>query len=511
MARQHHENFPVASFLLPARARRQIVALYRFARGADDLADDPAIPSEQRLKALECLDAALQGQTQEVPEWAESYLSLCRKGQCHAQDGRDLLYAFMSDQRHTRCASWQEMLDYCRYSAIPVGRSFLELCGEKEADAAALEALCICLQLVNHLQDIASDYIMLGRIYLPADWLLEAGVEAEQLGASGASMDLMRVIRRVLTQMEPLLAEAERLPASVRSRRIALELRWVLAVVRHLHRRLREEDPLAARVAPGWKGKLEALFSVVLPPARPRLRSNFFWPMQMTGGGQKAALMALHRFLRAVDNAADETMDSQAALMVWREECARIRCGEAVTKEGRELLPFIARYRLDVCQLEEVVAGCAMDAEGVMTLPDPQRFAQYCERVAVAPGRLVLTILGVGGAQAEALAQALGHAFQRTNMLRDRLEDAARGRHYVSPSELKEFTAVTERYYLQAAALLAEMPRCPLMTVRLMRDVYWRLFCRVTTGCRTIPFMHHLPVLPYLLWRQVRYGLGFRA
>lgn len=509
MARQHHENFPVASFLLPAQARGQIVALYRFARGADDMADDPATPPEQRLEGLMRLDAALQGQSQEVPAWAEPYLALCREGRCNAQDGRDLLYAFMSDQRQTRCASWQGMLEYCRYSATPVGRGFLALCGENKADGAALAALCTCLQLVNHLQDIGGDYRVLGRIYLPADWLAEAGVAPEHLAAPKASAELKQVIQRVLTQMEPLLAEAERLPDSVRSRRMALELRWVLAVVRRLHQRLGAEDPLAARVAPGWAGKLAALWSLVLPSAQVRPRSNFYWPMRMALGQQKSALMALHGFLRAVDNAADDVGGSKEALLAWREESARLGRGQALTPQGRALLPFIEKYHLDCGQLQEVVAGCLMDAEGVMAHPTPDQLTLYCERVAVVPGRLVLAILGAKGAQANALAHALGQAFQRTNMLRDRAEDAASGRQYVNPTELREFTQATEQYYAQAAMLLSEMPRFSLITVRLMRDVYWRLFCRVS-GCHD-PHHLRLPTLPYLLWRRARYGMGCRT
>lgn len=509
MARQHHENFPVASFLLPAQARRQIVALYRFARGADDMADDPATPPEERLEGLKRLDAALQGQVQAVPAWAKPYLALCREGLCEAQDGRDLLYAFMSDQHQTRCASWQEMLEYCRYSAIPVGRSFLALCGEEKADSAALAALCTCLQIINHLQDIGGDYRILGRIYLPADWLAEAGVAPEHLAASTASAELKHVIQRVLMQMEPLLAEAERLPDSVRSRRMAVELRWVLAVVRRLHQRLGEEDPLAARVVPGWAGKIAALWSAVLPSMRTRPRSNFYWPMRMALGNQKSALMALHGFLRAVDNAADDAGGSKEALFAWREECARLGRGEALTPQGRALLPFIEKYHLDCGQLQEVVAGCLMDAEGVMAHPTSDQLTRYCECVAVAPGHLVLAILGAKGAPAEALAHALGQAFQRTNMLRDCAQDAASGRQYVNPTQLREFTLVTEQYYAQAATLLSEMPRCSLITVRLMRDVYWRLFCRVSG--RGKPYSLRLPTLPYLLWRRARYGLGCRT
>lgn len=481
MSRCRQENFPVASLLLPRDARRGVAALYAFARGADDVADDPALPPQKREAALRRVDRALRGESPNAPAWAVAYLTLCREGACDTRDGCDLLAAFIADQTVTRCNSWEAMLEYCRYSALPVGRSFLALCGEDGADQDALFALCACLQIVNHLQDIRGDYRDLGRVYLPGDWLREAGVAEEELGEDRCSNGLRRVIDRVLGAMHPLLERAHELPRSLRSRRLRAELRWVLAVLRGLHRRLGCEDPLARRVAPGKRGKLYAFFLAWTPSP---YRSSFYWPMRLTGGHKRRALLALHGFLRAVDHAADASRAPASSLAAWERECAALRAGWADTKEGRALLPHIARFRLRIEDLEAVVQGCRMDAQGAMRRPDAQTVATYCERVACAPGRLILTILGQRGAQAEALAFSLGQALQRTNILRDEVEDTARGRRYFPPAMRDDFIRQTENYYREAEALLAHLRRRDLLPVLLMRRVYWRMFRRLRQRLR---------------------------
>lgn len=476
MTRHRRENFPVASCLLPQKARSGVLALYAFARGADDLADDPALPPAQRETTLRDVDNALrENRPQDAPPWARHFMA-----RCDDRDGRDLLSAFIADQTVTRCENWEAMLEYCRFSALPVGRSFLALCEETQADAEALFALCACLQIVNHLQDIGGDYQDLGRIYLPGDWLREAGVAEEELGATGCSEGLRRVIDRVLLAMRPLLERAHELPRSIRSPRLRAELRWVLAVLRLLHRRLGREDPLARRIAPGKAGKLRALLLAALPLP---YRSNFYWPMRIAGGDKRRALQALHGFLHAVDSSADTPGANGAALAAWERECLALRTGEAHTREGRNLLPHIRRFRLRIEDLEAVVQGCRMDVDGTMHRPSPSVLTAYCERVACAPGRLILAVFGQRGEAAEALAFSLGQALQRTNMLRDEAEDAARGRHYFERTARQEFIRQTEAYYRDAEALLARMRRRDLLSVRLMRRAYWRIFCRVRRQC----------------------------
>lgn len=211
--------------------------------------------------------------------------------------------------------------------------------------------------------------------------------------------------------------------------------------------------------------------------------SSFYWPMRLAAGKEeRAALFALHGFLQAVDDAADGADAGEGALARWQRECVLLRGGEASTAEGKALLPFIHRFGLDVAWLEAVVGGCMMDVSGGMRMPSEEELTLYCERVAVMPGVLVLAILGHRGEAAEALAQALGQALQRTNMLRDAGEDAAIGRVYFPPQAREEFIVATEAYYQQAAQALARLPAQNLLPVVLMRDVYWRVFCRVRNG-----------------------------
>ena len=145
-----------------------------------------------------------------------------------------------------------------------------------------------------------------------------------------------------------------------------------------------------------------------------------------------------------------------------------------------------------------------MDVGGHMNRPDAERLALYCERVAVAPGRLVLAILGQQGEDAEAVAHALGQALQRTNILRDEKEDAAQQRRYFAPAERAAFAHATEAYFRQADSALRNMPRREVVPVYLMRDVYWRLFCRVRDSSTVAS---QSAMLPWLMMRSLRYRL----
>ncbi len=180
----HYENFPVASILMPRRLRRPIEAIYRFARGADDIADEGDASDEQRLEALAEYNHELyrieQGQTPIDPAFQELALVI-EKWHLPLQLFRDLLDAFAQDVVQKRYADYPELLDYCRRSANPVGRLLLYL-----VDRASTENLyrsdCICstLQLINFWQDIAIDWNK-NRVYLPQTDLDSFGIRENQI------------------------------------------------------------------------------------------------------------------------------------------------------------------------------------------------------------------------------------------------------------------------------------------------------------------------------------------
>jgi phytoene synthase len=165
----HYENFPVASLLLPARLRAPIEVIYRFARTADDLADEGDDPPAERLAKLE----AQRGEIERI----------AREHDLPRAPFADLLHAFSQDVVKTRYASYAELLDYCRRSANPVGRLLLHLFKRtSETQLRQSDAVCSALQLINFWQDVALDYAK-GRVYLPQEDLARHGVDEAQIAA----------------------------------------------------------------------------------------------------------------------------------------------------------------------------------------------------------------------------------------------------------------------------------------------------------------------------------------
>ena len=172
LIRANTENFPVGSFLIPPDCRPHVHAFYLFARKADDIADSPTIPAAEKVARLQAASDALGKDEAALPDWAVPYhRSLIETG-CPAQNGRDLLSAFIQDATKLRYADWDDLMDYCQRSAASVGRVMMDIHGEsRHADIEGSDALCNALQVLNHLQDCGEDYLALDRVYVPEPWL----------------------------------------------------------------------------------------------------------------------------------------------------------------------------------------------------------------------------------------------------------------------------------------------------------------------------------------------------
>ena len=244
------ENFPVGSFLIRPDLRRHVHAFYAFARNADDIADHPRLAPEEKIARLDAMEEVLLGRLGDgaAPTAARLRASLAETGVTPRHAG-DLLHAFRQDATKRRYASWEELHDYCAFSAMPVGRHVLDLHGESEAAYAPSDALCVILQVLNHLQDCAGDLAALDRCYLPADLLAEHGAGIADLTAPHASPGLRRVFVALLGRVAALMPLAARLPGVVRGRRLRLETAVIVGLARRLAARLGTEDPLAKRVA----------------------------------------------------------------------------------------------------------------------------------------------------------------------------------------------------------------------------------------------------------------------
>jgi hydroxysqualene synthase len=244
--RHNDENFPVASFILHPRHRAPIMAFYRFARAADDVADNPDAPADRKLALLARMQAGLEGQDGVSPEGEGLRRALAADGLTH-QHGLDLLEAFRRDVTKTRYASWDELMDYCRYSAMPVGRFVLDVHGESRSTWPANDALCAALQVINHLQDCGEDYREIDRVYVPGDELAAAGLDVTALGAPCASPALQRVISDLARRTWSLLETSRPFAGQIVDARLALEVRVIQTLAESLTRRLIHRDPLSER------------------------------------------------------------------------------------------------------------------------------------------------------------------------------------------------------------------------------------------------------------------------
>jgi farnesyl-diphosphate farnesyltransferase len=243
------ENFPVGSFLIRRDLRVHVHAFYRFARNADDIADNPALTADDKTARLDRMAAILDGASgEDSPAAAAMRESLIETGMT-AQHCHDVLHAFRLDAVKLRYRDWDDLMGYCRYSASPVGRQLLDLHGESRAAWPASDALCSALQVLNHLQDCADDHRRLDRVYLPLEDLAAEGTGVEALTASAASPGLRAVLDGLLDRTAELVDQACGLPPLVNSRGLRWESAVIVALAERLLRRLRHGDPVVTRVA----------------------------------------------------------------------------------------------------------------------------------------------------------------------------------------------------------------------------------------------------------------------
>ena len=242
------ENFPVGSRLIRRALRPHVHAYYLFARNADDIADSATLAPAEKIARLDRMEAVLLGQAADGSDSAARLrLSLAETG-VTPRHATDLLIAFRQDALKSRYASWAELYDYCRFSAMPVGRYLLDLHGERAGTHPGSDALCTSLQVLNHLQDCAADLRAMDRCYLPQDVMARHGVEMAALHAGQASAGLRAVLDDLLDECAALNDVAGSLAPRCRSRGMRLEAATIVGLARRLTARLRREDPLATRV-----------------------------------------------------------------------------------------------------------------------------------------------------------------------------------------------------------------------------------------------------------------------
>jgi len=274
LAESHYENFHVATWFLPKALRPHFHAIYAYCRVSDDLGDEVG-STEQALALLELwgreLDACYEGHARHPVFVALS--ETIRVCSIPKEPFADLLTAFRQDQVVTRYASMSELLDYCRYSANPVGRLVLYACGEASEEKFVLsDATCSALQLANFWQDVREDFER-GRVYLPQDDMQQFGVSDATIAAGVATAEFRALLRHEVDYARSLFLEGLPLIAMV-NRDLALDLdlfsRGGLEILRAIERR--DFDVLSARPAISKRTKISLALRALSGKALPFLR-----------------------------------------------------------------------------------------------------------------------------------------------------------------------------------------------------------------------------------------------
>ncbi|OGA25318.1 MAG: squalene synthase HpnC [Betaproteobacteria bacterium RIFCSPLOWO2_02_FULL_67_26] len=227
MGVNHYENFPVASLLLPPRFRHPVAQIYRFAREADDFADEGNDPAAQRIAALDRyraeLDRIERGEGPRLPLF-EELDGIVREHQLPLALFRDLLDAFTQDVTKGRYANYGEVLDYCRRSANPIGRLLLHLFDRASGDNPVWsDSICSALQLINFWQDVPIDYAK-NRIYLPQDEMATYGVTERHVAEQRCDGNWVALMRFQVERARALLQSGASLGTALPGR-IGLEIR----------------------------------------------------------------------------------------------------------------------------------------------------------------------------------------------------------------------------------------------------------------------------------------------
>ncbi len=495
----HYENFNVVSWLLPKALHQHFYNLYAYCRWADDLGDE--VPEAAR--ALELL------------AWWEHELDACYGAKpSHAvfvalretivakdipkQPFADLLKAFRQDQTVKRYPNWDAVLGYCLYSANPVGRLVLYLCGYRDEQRQRLsDATCTALQLANFWQDVSRD-LDIGRIYIPLDAAAAQGLTENDLIERHFDDRYVRLMKDLIGRTRELFAKGRPLANMVDGRlSVDLEMfsRGGLAVLdaikamgydtlhhrpavsklkqaallsRALVAHLGGGNPRSNEItsAPGVVGAQQAA-----PQLSPTVaesyeashsiarasRSNFYYAFFLLTKPKRDGLAALYAFMRLVDDVADEGADlaaKQRGLAKWRAALDSAITGQEQLFDGTavtvspvaalgaaaDILPALVdtmqRHKMPARYLHDLISGAEMDLT-VRTYPTFDRLREYCYRVAGTVG----------------LTCKLGLAFQLTNIIRDVHEDYKLGRVYLPEEDLQRYGVSPDDFARSEATL----------------------------------------------------------
>lgn len=250
IARQHYENFPVASFILPSNIRAAVAVVYIFARRADDIADEGNASDEQRLSQLTKMETELQQTVN--GQIAEDYLYIAlddviKKFKIPTQLLLDLISAFKQDVSKKRYQNFGELMHYCRRSANPVGRIMLHLFDQADEKNLALsDGICSALQLINFYQDLSQDYNELQRIYIPEDDMQKYNITEQHFADAVSDQPMQQLMQAQYERAEKLMQAGSWLGIRLRGR-AGFEIRLIIAAGFKVLQKLKQQQDVFSR------------------------------------------------------------------------------------------------------------------------------------------------------------------------------------------------------------------------------------------------------------------------
>lgn len=261
---EKQENFPVGSFFLPKEKRAVIMHYYRYARHADDIADNPQLSVKQKIARLHELEDIFLGtkpykgqKLRFVRELREDF----SKHDLNTSLATDLLIAFRQDAMGFDYQTWGQLVEYCKYSAAPVGRFMLALFKEHPSTYLPGTSLCVALQIVNHLQDIKYDALTLRRVYIPAEFMQKYKFSKDDLVKDKSAAGLKKAIDEMLDLCLGLVKEGSLLPAIIKSLSLRIEVCVILSLTNIMIKKIKNGDVLQKHIKLSGRDWLKALCS----------------------------------------------------------------------------------------------------------------------------------------------------------------------------------------------------------------------------------------------------------
>ena len=241
---KHRENFPVGLFV-SSKLKNLVKSYYDVARFTDDIVDNPNISSKDKLAKLENISKAFLN-----PNGGADIMSVRRLGKLFVANNldaslfMDLLVAFERDVNNKPIRIWEELIDYCRYSASPVGRFMLAIHDENPSAYMPAETLCVMLQIIDHLCDIKQDLSLLKRIYIPQDMLKRYNVNVNDLGLSYTTPEIASMLSEISSKLANMQADTAVLPSLVGNFLLRFEICVILSLTNSMIQKIKKTDIL---------------------------------------------------------------------------------------------------------------------------------------------------------------------------------------------------------------------------------------------------------------------------